>query len=258
MRTITQLLSVMLAFSFASQGNNIEQVTIPLSSPDESGVLVINHHKGSIDVTGYDGDMVIVMASMPYGTDESITNVDNICLGAVENNNNVVINAAPTYRTIDLKIMVPYKFSVRIKKDDSGVITITGLSGEMEVSNLNDDIILTDISGSAVLDTIDGGITAQLTDVRPGVPMAFSTIEGNVDVVLPGNLNATIKAKADYGTVWNDFLSGAAAEQQQSTETPDSGVDYEHWDYMKINSGGTEIRVRSFMGNINVKPMVNE
>ena len=183
MKVITHLISFIIAFSLASEGNHTEQITVPLSNPDGPGILIVNHHKGSVNVTGYAGDLVVVRASMRYRTDESTSDDINIYLGAVENNNRIVVNVAPRYRTIDLDILVPEEFSVRLRNDDSGVISIEHLSGEIEVSNLNGDILLTDISGSAVLDTVDGNIKAQFKDIPPGVPMAFSTIEGNIEVI---------------------------------------------------------------------------
>ena len=66
MKVITHLISIIIAFSLTSENNHIKQITVPLSSPDGPGILIVNHHKGSINVTGYAGDSVIVRASMPF------------------------------------------------------------------------------------------------------------------------------------------------------------------------------------------------
>lgn len=251
MKVITQIITFILAFSLASEGNHTEQISIPLSNPDEPGVLVVNHHKGSINVIGYDGDMVVVRASLRYGTDDKITDGCDIYLGAVENNNNVIINAAPRYRTIDMDILIPQGFSVRLRNDDSGTISIEHLSGEIEVSNQNGDIILNDISGSAVLDTVDGDITAQFEEVPPGVPMAFSTVEGNIEVSFPEDSNAHIKARSDRGVIRNTFVSDTVAGSVVATT---DNLEAGQWNYYKLNSGGSEIRLMSFFGNIYINP----
>lgn len=258
MNTIKKAVLIILAFSFASQAERTEQITIPLSNPGEPGILIINHHKGSINVTGYDGELVVVTATMRYGTsgldadDSEDIAAELIYLGAMENNNNVFVNTTPRHRTIDLDIMVPYRFSVRLKKDDSGIITVNHLSGEMDVSNLNGDILLTDISGSAALDTVDGDITAQFKNVLSGVPMAFSSIEGNIDITFPENTNALVKVKSDHGTIQNDFGPEQSTPKQLTAET----TNYGRWNYQEIGDGGQEIRFMSFFGNIYIRKTV--
>lgn len=258
MKVIAQIISFMLAFSLASEGNHVEQITVPLSNPDEPGILVVNHHKGSVNVTGYDGDSVVVRASMRYGTDESTAEGSGIYLGAVENNNRVVINAAPRYRTIDLDILVPEEFSVRLRNDDSGTISVEHLSGEIEVSNQNGDIVLTKVSGSTVLDTVDGDITVRFEDIMPGVPMAISTVEGNIEVVFPENLNALIKARSDRGFIHDEFNADPAAGEREAEITASTNFETAQWSYHKINGGGPEIRLMSYLGNIYINRYQND
>ena len=237
MKTLTYLFSVLLTFSLGTQNDPVEQMTILLSNPGEPGYLTINHHKGSLRVTSYPGKSVIVRASMRFGTVE-----ESIHLGAVESNNHVVINATPRHRTIDLDIEVPYHFSLRLKNDDNGHIIVEGLSGEMEISNTNGDISLKDISGSAMLDTVDGDITVQFKKIEPELPMAFSSVEGHIDITFPRDANAIIKARADAGYILNDFASKKEPQTAAST-----------WSYGKLNDGGAEMVLRSFLGNIHIR-----
>ena len=237
MKAATYIFSILLTFSLGSQNDHTEQITILLSNPDEPGHLTVNHHKGSIRVTGYPGASVIVRASMRFGNVE-----ESIRLGAVESNNHIVINATPRHRTIDLDIEVPYHFSLRLKNDDNGHITAEGLSGEMEISNINGDISLKEISGSAILDTVDGDITVQFKEIAPGLPMAFSSVEGHIDITFPRDANALTKARADSGYILNDF---AHKKERQTAEST--------WSYGKLNDGGAEIVLRSFLGNIHIR-----
>lgn len=237
MKVATYLFSVLLTFSVGSQNNPTEYMTILLSNPGEPGHMTIDHHKGSIRVSGYPGEAIIVRASMRFETVG-----ESIRLGIVESNNHVVINATPRHRTIDLDIKVPYHFSLRLKNDDNGDITVEGLSGEMEISNTNGDISLKDISGSSMLDTVDGDITVQFKEITPGLPMAFSSVEGDIDVTFPVDINTRIKARADSGRILNDFVKKTKKQTAQST-----------WNYSKLNDGGAEIVLRSFLGNIHIR-----
>ena len=243
MKIATYIISAFLTLSLASQSDNTEQITIALSNPREPGCLTIHHHKGSIRVVGYRGTTVIVRASMRYGTD-----TEPINLGAVESNNHVVINAMPRHRTIDLDIKVPHQFSLRLKNDDSGHITADNLSGELEISNFNGDITLKNLSGSAVLDTIDGDITVRFKRIAPGTPMAFSSVEGNIEIAFPRKANTLIKARADSGRIIND-----SDKSPQTTALPANNVNSQQWRYDKLNDGGAEILLRSFLGNIYIR-----
>lgn len=250
MKVIAQIITFILAFSLASESNHTEQISVPLSNPDKPGVLIVNHHKGSVNVTGYNGDMVIVRASMPYGTDDTDSESCDIYLNAIENNNHVVINAAPSYRTIDMDILVPRQFSVKLRNDDSGTISVKYLSGEIEASNINGDIILVDISSSSVLDTVDGDIKVSFEDIPAGIPMAFSTVEGNIEVSFPEKANILIKARSDRGIIHNEFTPDAQADNRETAALVSDILEAKKWSYYKINGGGSEIRIMSFLGNI--------
>ena len=57
------LLIYHLAVPVFGQETSGEQILVPLSAPGEPGTLAIDHIKGSISVTGYEGEVVIVNAS---------------------------------------------------------------------------------------------------------------------------------------------------------------------------------------------------
>jgi hypothetical protein len=249
MKAAIAIISGIMTLSLVAQSERTEQITVPLSHPDEPGVLIVHHHKGSVNVIGYEGTSLVVKASLRHATGAAPT----IDLGAVEKDNHVVLNASPRHRTIDLEIMVPRRFSVRLKNDDSGTIRVQHLSGEIEVSNLNGDIHLLDVAGSALLDTVDGNITAQFSSVTPGTPMALTSLEGNLDVTFPGDVKALVKMRADHGQLRNDFVPAPGIEP-----SPEDDASRSPWTYTWINDGGSEIRLRSFYGHVHIKRAEND
>ena len=250
MKAAIAIISGIMTLSLVGQSERTEQITVPLSNPDEPGILIVHHHKGSVNVIGYEGTSLVVTASLRYTAGAAAPVID---LGAAEKDNHVVLNARPRHRTIDLEIMVPRRFSVRLKNDDSGTIRVQHLSGEIEVSNLNGDIHLIDVAGSALLDTVDGNITAQFTSVTPGMPMALTSLEGNLDVTFPGDVNALVKMRADHGQLRNDFAPAPGLEPASEDEA--SGAP---WTYTRINDGGSEIRLRSFYGHLRIRRAEND
>ena len=137
-------------FAF-SQNNGTEQLSVPLSHPNKPGVLIINHFKGSITVTGYAGELVVVKARLRYPVSgrrrDNLKHIssNSIQLSAEEENNKVTVKSNSKVKTIDLEITVPQKFSLQIQNQDNGDILARNLSGEMDISNINGDIILNNI-----------------------------------------------------------------------------------------------------------------
>jgi hypothetical protein len=253
---------ILIAQILFSQNNGIEQITVPMSHPNNPGVLILNHFKGSIFVTGYDGNLIIVKAKLRYhDSGERNDNLkhlssSSIQLSATEKNNEITVKSNSMVKTIDLEINVPENFSLRIQNQDNGNITAGNLSGEMDISNVNGDINLNNISGSALLNTVDGSIIVRFSKVTPNVPMAFSTMEGNVDITFPGDVNVNLKMKSEHGEIFSDFDVDIKKREQKTKKLYKTGsvkVYLEEWIYGKINAGGPEILIKSFDGNIFVR-----
>ncbi|UCD50703.1 MAG: hypothetical protein JSW27_24675 [Phycisphaerales bacterium] len=249
MKAAITIISGIMTLSLVAQDDRAEQLTIPLSRPDEPGIFIVHHHKGSINVVGYEGTSVVVRASQRYGSDAARPVID---LGAAERDNHVVLSVSPRHRTIDLDIMVPTRFSLQLKNDDSGTIRVERVSGEMEVSNLNGDIHLAEVVGSALLDTVDGNITAQFRRVTPRAPMAFTSLEGNVDVTFPGDVRALARIRADHGPVTNEF-----ATMRETATASEAEAQRASWTYANLNGGGPEFRLWSFFGRIHIRRAEN-
>jgi hypothetical protein len=236
-----------------------EQITVPLADSDEQGLLIINHHKGSIKITGYEGSVVIINAKLRYAeasvTKDGMKRISSnlIQLAATEKNREVTVSTNSQFKTIDLDIQIPFNFSLKLQKYDYGKISVHDLHGEMEISNINGDIVLTNIIGSAILNTVDGDILVKLKEAAKNTPMAFSTIEGNIDLTLPNDIKTRIKMKTDQGDIFTDF-DIEIKEREKITETSAEDRRYkimlEDWTYGKINGGGPEYLLKTFRGDI--------
>lgn len=236
-----------------------EQITVPLADSDAQGLLIIDHHKGAIEVTGYEGSVAIINAKLRYtefpvskdGMKRISSNL--IQLAAVEKNKEITVSSNSQFKTIDLDIQIPYNFSVKLQKYDYGKISVNDLQGEMEISNINGDIVLMDIVGSAILNTVDGDILVKIKDAAENIPMAFSTIDGNIDLTLPHDINTSIKMKSDQGDIFTDFdieIKRREKISEKSNENRHYKIMLEDWTYGKINGGGPEFLIKSFRGNI--------
>jgi DUF4097 and DUF4098 domain-containing protein YvlB len=151
---------------------------------------------------------------------------------------------------------VPQRFSLKISTINNGDITIDNVNGELEINNVNGNIELTNIGGSAVAHTINGDLKATFRDVSANTPMAFSTLNGRIDVTLPASAKANMKLKSDRGDIFSDFDIAIDKNQPKATRSAQSGmyrVSVDDWVYGKINNGGPEVMMKSMQGSIYVR-----
>jgi hypothetical protein len=241
-----------------------EQLTVALSTPGKPGSLEVSLVNGSIHVSGYSGkDVTIDAATRATKRRESppanatgmkrISAGNTLNLTAEEKNNHIEVSTESWKGPVDLEIKVPRSFSLKLSTVNDGDITIDNVLGEMELTNVNGRITLNQVAGSAVANTVNGNLTATFTSITAGAPMAFSTLNGKVDVTLPGNVNTNLKMKSDRGEVYSDFDVALSKSQPKVTRTSENGrirLSTDDWTYGKINSGGAEVMMKTFNGDI--------
>ncbi|HEX9957124.1 MAG TPA: DUF4097 family beta strand repeat-containing protein [Fibrella sp.] len=268
---LTTLALLLLATTTPLMGQNDvkEQLVIPLSDPGKTGLLEVDLINGSIHVVGYSGkDIVIDAASSARqknrnsdqaataGGMRRISAGSSLDVSAEEKNNRVRVNSNSHQKAVDLTIKVPQRFSLKLHTINNGNITVENVTGELEINNINGAIDLTNISGSAVAHTVNGNLKAVFRDIDNKTPMAFSTLNGRVDVTFPASVKANVKLKSDMGDIYSDFDIDVDKNQPKATRSSQSGmyrVAIDDWVYGKINNGGPEVMMKTMQGSIYVR-----
>ncbi|WP_281542293.1 DUF4097 family beta strand repeat-containing protein [Maribacter aestuarii] len=253
------------ALMFA-QEETVELFTVPLSSPNEAGKLVVEQVAGSIDVIAYEGKEVIVKASFgnrkEHYVDENAKNglkrIENnsLKIGAEEKDNVVQIINEQWNKVINLEIKVPTNFSLKLGTVNKGNISVTGVSGEFEISNVNGEITLTEVNGSASADTVNGDIDATFKTVTAGANMAFSSLNGDLNITFPKAAKGNLKLKSEQGDIYTDFdmVVEKKKAMPQTVKTSNTyKVKIDQWVNGKINGGGPEMLFKTFNGDIVIK-----
>ncbi|NIJ54055.1 DUF4097 family beta strand repeat-containing protein [Dyadobacter arcticus] len=252
-----------------AQTESKETLTIPLTDPAKPGTLNVGLIAGSIHITGTTGNQVIIDASAKNEekkdkpSDAQAGGMKRISPGnaalditVTEQNNTVKVNSRASMNAVNLNIKVPQKFTLVVSTINEGDITVENVDGELEIKNVNGDIKLTNVSGSAVANTINGTLKAVFKTVNTTSPMAFSTLNGNVDITLPGTAKFDVKIKSDRGEIYSDFDVDVDKSQPQATRSAKDGmykVSIEDWVKGKVNGGGGEIMMKNMNGNIYVR-----
>ena len=267
-RIITLIIAALLiSFSGSAfaQTDLKEQLTVPLSDPSKPGSLKVNLITGSIHVTGYSGNQIVIDAMVKAGdkTEKSrdetasgmkrITRNGGLDLTVTEDKNEVKISTKMINTPLTLNIKVPQKFALNVSTVNDGNIVVENVNGVMEIQNVNGEITLTNIAGSAVANTINGTLKAIFKTVDSSAPMAFSTLNGNIDVSLPAAAKFDVKLKSDRGEIFSDFDVDVDKSTPQASRSGKDGmykVSIEDWVKGKINGGGSEIMMKNMNGNI--------
>ncbi len=268
MKSLKYILPFLFSIFFLSfQADAQEQIAIPLSNPDEPGKLNISIVRGSISVTGYEGQEVLISYGGEVEEDEEeqevtengLRRISNNSVGfeASENNNEVKISGSSPMQEVNFKVSVPPDFSLKLSTVNGGEITVENVTGEMDISNVNGDVFLQNVNGSALVNTVNGDIEATFQNVTPDKPMAFSNLNGDIEVTFPANTKMNAKMKSEWGEVFTNFDMEIRRSDKESikSDTQDGvyKVSINNWIYGSINGGGPEYLFKSMRGDIYIR-----
>ena len=246
-----------------------DRIPVTLSDPSRPARVKVSLVNGGITVKGYEGKEVVVEArvrnrenSRNEGGPKRLT-ISTTGLSVEEENNEVNINTESYNRAIDVTVSVPVHTSLKLRAINDGDIAVTGVDGEIDVDDINGAVTLNNVSGSVVAHALNGHVYATLTRVEPQKAMAFSSLNGDIDVTFPADLKANVSIRSDQGDVFSDFdvqLQATAAQPVVEDSRGHGGkyrVKIDKTVRGTINGGGPEIQFRNFQGKIYIRKAGN-
>jgi DUF4097 and DUF4098 domain-containing protein YvlB len=260
------MLALLLNTRIWAQGNTSEQLVVPLSDPGKPYKLNAHLINGSITLVSYEGKDIVVDAQS--GEEKSgraketngmrrLSPANNLDITAEENNNQVNIHSSVGNKNINLTIKVPQsEVTLKLSTVNNGNISASNVNGDLEITNVNGSIKLTNVSGSVVANTVNGEVKVSFKTIDIKAAMAFSTLNGNVDVTFPATLKANVKLKSDRGDIYTDFDVVTAQQKPAVSRSNKAGMynlKIDDWVYGKIDGGGPEILMKNMNGNIYIR-----
>jgi hypothetical protein len=146
-------------------------------------------------------------------------------------------------------LTVPVDTSLKLHTQ-SGGINVEGVHGEIEVHTSNGHLTLTDVSGTVTADSLNGPIKVSMDSVNGSKPLAFSTLNGLVDVTLPADIKADLTVKTNHGAVYSDFdvtLGGSRALKDGNRIRIDNTI------RGTINGGGVDLTIHTLNGAVYIR-----
>ncbi len=271
-RTFVFIILLSIATLSFAQESSVDKLNVPLSDPSKPGFLKTSLVNGGITVKGYNGKEVIVEALVRSNEfsdhdeeeDRKTKGLKRIRLTStgltVEEEDNVITISTESWRrTIDLKIQVPVKTSLKLNCVNSGDIEVENVEGEFDIDNVNGAVTLTDISGAVVAHALNKDLVVSFKAVDPKKSMSFSSLNGDIDVTFPKSLQATLKLKSDNGDIFSDFEMSKQEANREIMEdnTRKKGGKYririEDAIVVKVSGGGQEMLFKTFNGDIMIR-----
>jgi Putative adhesin len=259
--------------TLASQGQQTgDRLTIPFSDPARPGTLKVRLVQGAVTVRGANTKEVAIDATGSLRNSDSASRRPPRADGLrrlsqptglnVEEEANVISVTARPSDDGRLTIQVPTRTNLQLSLVNGGNIEVEGVEGDLEINNVNGDVRLANVSGSVVASSVNGQVVATVRQVTAQKPMAFTSLNGEVDVTLPASLKASLKLRSDQGDVYTDFdVQTRNPPPPSATATPpgrerdrDGRGKYrlrvDRSIYGTVNGGGPEIELRTFNGDV--------
>lgn len=232
-------------------GDEIEKFeqTYPLS---KNGSVSVSNVNGSIIVEAWDRDEVKLEATKTADSKDSLADVD-IKVEATADSFSVEAdykswkwndkrNENRSRRLeVEFRLSVPRGAVLNEIETVNGSVRVSNFTNVTKVSAVNGDVIATNLRGAANLSTVNGTVTADFDRVDNSSKINLSTVNGTVSLIVPSDVNATIKADSLNGNITNDF--GLPVRKGQYV-----GRDL----YGRVGTGEAQIKLNSVNGKLSI------
>lgn len=245
-----------------------ERIPVPLTDPSRPALVKASMLYGSITVQG--GDVKEVMVETRSHEEESDRrrrnqqqgglrrlDVPSSSISIEEENNQVRVSGG--MKSAELVLTVPRQTSLHLRVTNGGDIVVDGVEGELDVNITNGGLKMTNVSGSVVAHALNDNVKVTFLRVTPDKPMAFSSLNGDIDVTFPASFKATLLLNAGQGDVYTDFDMQMQPGSSQPIVEDSRGKGGKYKVKMdkvvryNVGGGGPEIRFTNYNGNIYIR-----
>lgn len=143
---------------------------------------------------------------------------------------------------VDYSIVVPRRARLESVDLVNGSLEIDGVEGDVKASAVNGRLVVRGLRGEAKLNTVNGNLEATFAQLSEAKPLSLGSVNGSVEVVIPSDASAVVRAETISGSIRNDF--GLAVEE---------GEYVGHSLYGQLGSGGPRIKLSNVNGRISIK-----
>jgi len=210
---VPQASAPLVAVAIGDETERFEQ-TYPLSA---NGRLSVSNVNGPIVVEAWDRNEVQLVAIKTADSKERLADVD------------IKVDAKPDYISVETdygdwkvrnngerwrdrgrldvayNLMVPRGAVLNEIETVNGSVTVSNFTNMTRISAVNGTVKATNLRGTASLSTVNGEVAADFDRLDAGSKISLETVNGRVNLVIPSDSNATLRAESLNGNITNDF-----------------------------------------------------
>ena len=255
-----------------------EHITKEFTPSNAHPVLAVYNVSGSVKVVGYSGNKVImdIDKTISAKNNETLeTGKKEFKLGFDQSGDTIVAYIAEPddsrpnqwhdnwrerrihyHYNLEFTIKVPYSMNLDVSTVNDGEITVTEVTGRLDLSNVNGSIAVTGAKGVTDAHTVNGNITVSYVSVPPDAS-SYNTINGDLTVTYPSGLSADFEFKSMNGNFYTDFgdVEIMPFKVIKSGEKNNSGTVYklDKNSNFRFGKGGKLFRFETLNGNVYIK-----
>jgi hypothetical protein len=130
----------------------------------------------------------------------------------------------PTGEGANLEITVPANTGLEIQNGWNGSVKVERVTGDVEIKGLNCEVKLTDLGGGAIVETMNGEITASFAMLPDKKPVSFSSMNGEVKLRVPADAKANVRFRTHNGAILTDFADDVLKTKAEDLGRTDWGT----------------------------------
>jgi urease beta subunit len=130
----------------------------------------------------------------------------------------------PTGEGANFEITVPANTALEIQNGWNGSVKVERVTGDVEIKGLNCEVKLTDLGGGAIVETMNGEITASFAALPDKKPVSFSSMNGEVKLRVPADAKANVRFRTHNGAILTDFADDVLKTKAEDLGRTDWGT----------------------------------
>jgi len=271
---------------WAQKQNEVIKEEKPFSVQNGKKVLYVDNLFGSVEITGYDGDRLIIEVDKTItakNDDDLAKGMKDIQLAIVDLDDGYYVYIETGYTSFDIeKRKVRYDncgrdwddydfncdFKVRIPENvilyastvNHGDVEIENITGDHRVRNVNGSIAIKDVSGNTSAHTVNGDIDVIYRTIPTG-DCSYETINGDINVYVPRKISAEIEIETFNGEFYTSFEDirslGNRVVREEESENGSTKYKLSSSPVFQIGDGDLKLSFNSFNGDMYLKQIKN-
>jgi DUF4097 and DUF4098 domain-containing protein YvlB len=143
---------------------------------------------------------------------------------------------------VQYKLMVPRTAMLNEIETVNGSVTISNMTNYTKASAVNGSVKATNLRGTAHIETVNGTSDVTFDRLDNSSRINLSTVNGRVNLIIPSDADATIKADTVNGSISNEFNLPVRKGKYVGRDL-----------YGKLGDGSVKINLDSVNGGLSIK-----